>query len=459
MKITSDTLYTQWRSLTTLCPKRCDPRWIDLSITPIVEGEFLDAVMASQASAKGVCGYEFFLSEISELLEEMSALTIPKVGAGHLSMKYQAPKDKNGDAYFYDYFIVPKLSRVSSIHMAPDDGFSLLKRQGRFTLAAFGTDARQLLPSKLHKKITEDYFDEQYSVEDYENLPPLPDSALTIPRRGTAEQEWFDLLLLANYVYTKNSVQLLYMPVSGPAYDEVGLHDDIAQVSCVDSPRDRLPVYQKATLRERPDHGRKFHSPDVYVTANALIETGWETLIAPLRDRKHKGFSPEEFTDAVSDRELVNDRHIREHRNDAQFDQQEFMANNPLKSFIFSRGYPTVIRDANPAHPSRNDDDNKEYLYQWDVIQQDPVGNFMVSVYDKISNQFVSRSLPEWQTECLIDNVPLMPLQLIPDILSRGATVDDILYLSTMINQATPEEQAGQIVEKFFTEEAQLRLR
>ena len=108
VKLESDTLYMQWRNLTTCCPERCDLRWIDLTISPVSDLSLLSTIEAAQAKPTSYAkwGYDWFITDMSELLGQENAHIVPRIGSGHLALRYQNPVDLEGDPLFFDYFII-----------------------------------------------------------------------------------------------------------------------------------------------------------------------------------------------------------------------------------------------------------------------------------------------------------------------------------------------------------------
>ena len=82
-----------------------------------------------------------------------------------------------------------------------------------------------------------------------------------------------------------------------------------------------------------------------------------------------------------------------------------------------------------------------------------------MTVYDSITEEFVSRTLEEWKTECRIDRVPLLPTGKIPGLLLRGLTPDQILALSASIGDGAPDSQIEAVINKFVLEELEVRIR
>ena len=197
MKLDSDTLYQQWRNLTAACPERCDPRWIDKLITPISDPVFLAKIQKAQEIPLGYAdfGYDWFITDMEELREQDPYTIIPRVGAGHLTLKYQTPKDAGGQPYYFEYFIVPKTSRVSAAYVCADENFSPVKCSGRFIPSNYARSAVDFDLEHTAQRIAEEGDDFYKLQRDYETVPPMPDSALRRRRKNKAENEWVDLNL------------------------------------------------------------------------------------------------------------------------------------------------------------------------------------------------------------------------------------------------------------------------
>lgn len=459
MKITSDTLYAQWRNITTLCPERCDLRWIDLEVTPIASQAVLDAIEQAQARpGQAKYGYDFFLAQIGELADEQAISIVPRIGASHLPLRYQKVKDEKGKVYFYDYCIVPKLSRVSAVYMAPDNNFKTVRPKHRFTPRMFAHTKTKFDREALQYLIANEGEDYYQIEKEYDSDIPLPTEPPARQRRGTAEHQWMDLNLLAEYTFTKDSVQLLYLPMSGPA-TEAALHSAIAKVVMKDAFGNGMHGPKQIGQAVKAQAAQSLYSDDLLITANKLLSEDVDQLIRKLKPEKVKGIPTEDFTDAATGRNLANNPELARARREAKMDAEEAqMLNEGLAAFVFSNLHNTILRHPDPRHESREGDHNPGYLFGYEA-EFNPINGWVASVYDEFSDDFVAKTLPEWQTECLIAGQPLMPLKYIPDLFNRGLTSDNILYLSTLINENTPEEQAHLIIEAFFQEEAELRLR
>ena len=75
------------------------------------------------------------------------------------------------------------------------------------------------------------------------------------------------------------------------------------------------------------------------------------------------------------------------------------------------------------------------------------------------SEEFAAKTLEEWQADCVIDGVELLPVEYLPRLLNRGLSSDQILFLSTQIKEGTPEAQVNTLVDAFINEETEVRLR
>jgi len=457
MKITSDTLYAQWRNITTLCPNRCDLRWIDLNITPVVDPEILAAITEAQARpGQALYGYDFFLSQIGELIDEHAVATIPRIGAAYLPLKYQKVTDEAGQVDLYDYCIVPKLSRVSAIYAAPDVNFKVLKAKHRFSHRTLSNSKMKFNRRSLQYLIDNEGDDYQQLHREYNTAPPLPTQQPGRPRRASAEAVWLDLNLLAAYTFTKDSVQLLYMPMTGAAC-ESALHSAIGKSPTKDI-GGQVMQGPKQVGRSVKNKAQALYSEDLLITASTLLDGGVDNLIRALKPTKMKGIPAEDFTDLATGRGLTDNKDLKKARREAELDELESAVDEDLSAFVFSAHHPIILRNPDPRHASREGDHNPNFLFGYES-EFNPTVDWVASVYDEFSGDFVGKTLPEWQTECLIEGKPLMPLEYIPDLFNRGLTSDDVLYLSTLINDATPKEQVNLIIEEFLRTEAELRLR
>ena len=451
MKITSDTLYHQWRSITSLGPERCDPRWIDLNLCPISDPTLLAEVETCQAEPTHCdYGYAYFLAEMGELASESQHSSIPRINAGHLALKYQRFFAGEDSEYFYDYMIVPKVSRLSPLYVSPDYDFPVILAATRFT---------QTTVNKGNSSTNSKRYQTAYDEE----IPEVTDRPKRTRRGkgGTAEQEWIGLNLLANYRYTKETVQLLYMPTSGTLYSDALASDakilTAGQINAMAEPI-TTPKLTQQDLAAKHVGVERWHSDLLVITANDILAGSCDALLSGLKIKNRKGFSPEQYTDAVAGRDLTEDGAIAEIRADKKLEAEQAIEEGIVGKFIFSENFPTLMRHASPKSLSRQGDSNPDYLFGHGP-ELDPVNTPRITVFDVITEAFVSRTLEEWQTDCRLDDIALMPLHLIPDLLNRGLSADDILYLSTHINEATPNEQAQTMITEFINSEAQVNLR
>ena len=459
MKLESDTLYRQWRNLILLCPERCDPNWVDFEVAPMMPCSVKEEILASQSkqTAYADIGYGWFLRDMSGLLDTEKSYITPKIGAGFLSLKYQAVSGAT-----YAYFIVPKLSRVSAGYACPDENFAVIKRSGRFTLTGFSKTKASFNLYELGHELRNEG-EEYYKLQaEYETELPLPTEKPVQRRRNAAETEWIDINLLAAYQFNKDSVQLLYGPVTGPA-SKGCLRDPFVQSGM----RSRKPSNKKFSNKAdflsnfkntQDDNTVKKVSIQILVTATSLWSGQFEEDYKKLAELRVNSLSPEEYTDAVTGRDLISDEGITQAREQAEDANKDFLAHDPDETFIFSSGYARVMRASDPRDPGREKDFNRGLLFS-DLGYVDITKEWYVAVYDLASDKFIPKTLSEWRIDCVIDEVSLMPDKYIPELLNRGLTSDQILLLSLQISEATPEAQAKELIEKFISEEAELRLR
>jgi hypothetical protein len=459
MIIDSDTLYFQWRNLTSLCPERFDFRWLDLDVCPTSDAELIAAVALKQ-SEPTYCeyGYAYFLMEMGELIGESKKNSVPKLNAGHLAFKYQ--NFEPGIASNYDYVMVPKQSRLSPLYMAPDLNFRPLNYTGRFkpllkskgaSRERMGALQRSSIDSDSYLKSAETYNDE---------LVDLIDSPKLI-RYGSAEQEWVGLNLIANYRYTKETVQLLYLPTQGILYSD-GLSEDEDIIAEADK-RAAKPVKVRAKgltfkdVKGTKDGAQRWYSPLLTLTCNDMLAGTCDTQLAGLKAPSTLGISPEQYTDAVSTRN-TSDEDIAELRAEKAQEAEAEEQTASATKFIFSNSFATTIRDPQPNADSRKDDFNSDYLFDCGD-DLDPVTPIRITVFDSVERAFVSKTLDEWEVECMLDDIALMPISRIPNLMRKGFSAEDLLYLSTKINEDTPEEQAKMLEDEFIREEVELTLR
>ena len=140
MKIESKTLYRQWRGLMACSPERCDPAWVDLSVVRTSDNDLIDKISRFQKKPKGRArfGYEWFIEDMAELRAQSASEISPHSGGQFLALRYQHPVGDDLDPLFYDFQIVPKLSRCSGAY-AYVDGMTYLNAvaiAGGFTYRA-----------------------------------------------------------------------------------------------------------------------------------------------------------------------------------------------------------------------------------------------------------------------------------------------------------------------------------
>lgn len=459
MKLESDTLYRQWRNLILLCPERCDPNWVDFEVAPMMPCPVKEEILISQAkkTAYATIGYDWFLKDMGGLLNPEKSHITPKVGAGFLSLKYQAMPGST-----YDYFIVPKLSRVMAGYACPDENFAVIKRSGRFTLTGFSKTKASFNLYELGHEIRnegEEYYKLQ---EDFETEVPLPTEKPTQRRRNAAEAEWIDINLLASYRFNKESIQLLYGPVTGYA-TACCLRDPFVQSGMRSRKPPNKKFFNKPNLASRLKGARgeeavKKVSAQILVTATSLWSGQFEEDYKKLSVLQEGGLSPEEYTDTVTGRTLISDETLTKAREQEEDDNKDFLAQNPNETFIFSGEYKRVMRSSDPRDPGREKDFNRGWLFL-DTSYINIAKEWYVAVYDIASEAFIPKTLAEWRIDCIIDDISLLPDKYMPSLLNRGLTSDQILLLSLQISEATPEAQVKEIVEQFISEEVKVRLR
>lgn len=446
MKLESDTLYQQWRNLTSFCPERCDPRWIDLALTPIDDPQLLTRIQTVQHERQKYAkfGYAWFITEMAELVERDPYAVIPRIGASHMALKYQMPQTPEGGSYFFDYFIVPKISRLSSAYVCPDEGFSPVRRSGRFIPSNYARSAVDFNLEDLARRIAEEGEDWYRLQRDYETDIPLPDEAPRRRRRNQAENQWIDLNLLASYRFNKGSVQVLYAPSD--------LKLMRAQLPYVknywqDSEGRTYVKREYETKGKRvkklwdADGDHSFSEP-VMVTATVVLQGGPD--LSPLGELTDAEMPSEEFTDMVTDRKVVDDAKLDARKKIEAEDDQLDREFNPYRTFIFSKYAREVIGESDPFLAGRY----LNFIKTW-----------VVKVYDASVEGFVAKTLNAWQADCRIDRVPLVPIEKIPALLLRGLTPDQIIVLSSQLGEGVPEDQEKAIVDKFIREEIELRIR
>lgn len=457
MKLESDTLYMQWRNLTTCCPERCDPRWIDLTISPVSDLSLLSTIEAAQAKPTSYAkwGYDWFITDMSELLGQENAHIVPRIGAGHLALRYQNPVDLEGAPLFFDYFIVPKMSRVTVGYASPDIGFKILKKRGRFRLKSFAKNALNFDLGKLASKMAEEGEDYYRLSQEYDSEIPMPNSKINKQKHNAAESEWLDLNLLAAYQFTKESVQLIYMPID-PSIMVPTLKPETSFWTA--TPADKSFKMLRIKRTSRKLRIKRRYSAPVGIVAASVLSGEYLEQMKTLAIFKLNKMPAEEFTDTVTDRKLLDDPGLKEGLKEALEDSQRDADYNPYQTFIFSEFYSNVVRSSDPEDETRKTDPNREHLFHL-TTKQGFLTSWYVSIFDPISEQFLAKTLEEWQTECIIDEINLLPARYIPKLLLRGLTADQIIYLSAHIGEGTPDTQIETIVNEFLTEEQELRLR
>jgi hypothetical protein len=457
--IDSDTLYFQWRNLTSLCPERFDLRWLDLDVCPTSDADLIRAVALKQSEPTHCeYGYAYFLMEMGELIGEAKKTSVPKLNAGHLALKYQnfAPDV----AIDYDYVIVPKLSRISPLYMAPQDDFKPVNSTGRFkplpsslgsSRERMGALQRSSIDSETYLKSIETYDDELVDLIDNPKLT----------RQTSAEQEWVGLNLIANYRYTKDTVQLLYLPTRGTLYSDGLAEDDGIFVKAKKKKANTVKVRAKGIsfqdVKGTKDGAQRWYSALLVLTSNDMLAGACDTQLAELQHPSNLGLSPEQYTDAVSTRH-TSEEDIAELRAEKIQEAEAEEQSAAVTKFIFSNSFSTVVREAAPSADSRRGDFNTDYLFNCGD-DLDPVRPIRITVFDAVEKAFVSKTLDEWELECMLDDVALMPISRIPNLMQKGFSAEDLLHLSTKINADTPEAQAKILEDEFIREEVALTLR
>jgi len=460
MKLESDTLYRQWRNLTAACPERCDPRWIDLSLTFFSDEKLLAKIKSAQKepSVYSEFGYAWFIADMTELQEQDQYSIIPRIGAGHLTLRYQTTRDSDGEPFHFDYFIVPKISRLSAAYVCPDDNFSPVRRSGRFVPSNYARSAVDFDLELTAQRISEEGDDFYQLHRDYETSLPLPDETPRRRRKNHAENEWIDLNLIARYQFNKNSVQLLYMPADSPTYN--ACLSDIAKV-WQDSPyrpfsRRSSMARGKKIKKLREAEGERSYSDPLMVTATAVMEG--ELDLSSLTQLTTEELPSEEFTDMMTSRNVVDDTKLDDLKETEIADDDLDELFDPYHTFVFSKYFEERLRDSDPGHPNRARDPNRSTLF---VPGQSLnfANEWIVGIYDAIAEEFVPKTLEAWRSDCRVDRVPLMSIDRIPALLLRGLTPDQILALSVEIGEGAPESQIEAAIDKFLHEEIEVRLR
>jgi hypothetical protein len=460
VKLESDTLYRQWRNLTAACPDRCDPHWIDLSLTFITDSKLLAKVQRAQSEPSGYAefGYAWFIADMVALQEQDKYAIIPRIGASSLTLKYQTPRDAQGEPYYFDYFIVPKLSRLSAAYVCADENFSPVKRSGRFVPSNYARSAVDFDVERAARRISEEGDDFYQLNRDYETKLPLPDESPRRRRKNQAENEWVDLNLIARYQFNKGSVQLLYMPVSPPvARPGVSDLSNCWQDTTARPFTRRTSIARGKRIKKiRESEGERTYSDPLMITASVLMGGGLDLSV--LEKFTTVEMPDEEFTDMMTSRQVVDDAKLEELKETEIEDDDLDELFNPYHTFVFSKHFEERLRDSDPSHPNRAQDPNRATLF---VPGQNMnfAKEWLVIIYDPIAEEFLPKTLSEWRTECRIDRVPLLPLDKIPALLLRGLTPDQILALSAAIGDDAPEEQIEVAVDKFISEELEARLR
>jgi hypothetical protein len=461
MIIDSETLYFQWRNLTSMCPERFDLRWLDLDVCPTSDEDLIEAVTLKQSEPTHCeYGYAYFLMEMGELIGESKKISIPKLNAGYLALKYQ--NFATDVLMEYDYVIVPKLSRISPLYMSPDEGFTTINSTGRFKpLPKSKGVSRERMGALQRNSIDSDSDSYFKSIETYnDELVDLIDSP-KLTRHGSAEQEWIGLNLVANYRYTKDTVQLLYLPTEGILYSG-GLSEDEgiianARKKAAKPTRVRAKGLTGQDVKGTKDGAQRWYSQLLTLTSNDMLAGTCDAQLASLQAPRNLGLSPEQYTDAVSTRD-TSDEDIAELRDEKTQEAQAEEESATATKFIFSNSFSTVVRDAAPSSASRRDDFNTDYLFDCGD-DLDPVRPIRITVFDAVEKAFVSKTLEEWELECMLDDVALMPISRIPSLMRKGFSAEDLLHLSTKINADTPESQAKMLEDEFIREEVALTLR
>lgn len=450
-KITSKTLYRQWRNLTSLYPHRCDPNWIDFNVSNTLTPAMMEYIKKQQAEHYSDIprGYAWFIEDMHELLRTPEEVALPKVGAPFLSLKYQDVEAP------YDYCIVPLMSAVCGPYRSSSENNKVLASNGRFTVSSLWRSGA-IQKSGVSKKSRKNWQESDREDFKYDQEVPLPTEPPKHFRRiASAELEWIDLMMLANYQFNKHTVQLLYMPIESPYTDAWMFPFKIT----AGRERDYL---DDATLRETAVKKRsqsrleklasksgfeRLHSAPVTITANTLLSGQTDKEIEWLQKIDIKTIMPERVTDLVTGRRLFEDG--------VELDDDDDDVLDPYANFIFAPDIPLMLRDEDPNHESRKGDYNKGYLFledEWRSLAT----NWYVHMFDPVAGHMVNKTLDQWRIECELDGIPVMPMKWIPGLLERGLIVDNILYLSTMITENTPDDQVEKIVQEFIDEEARL---
>jgi hypothetical protein len=397
--------------------------------------------------------------EMGELIGESKKASVPKLNAGYLALKYQ--NFATDVAIDYDYVIVPKLSRISPLYMSPDANFTTVNYTGRFKpLSNRRGVSRERMGALQHGSIDSGtYFK---SMETYDDeLVDLIDNPKLV-RHGSAEQEWIGLNLIANYRYTKDTVQLLYLPTRGILYSE-SLAEDAEILANPRNKKKAKPSKARAKgltlqdVRSTKEGAQRWYSSLLVLTSNDILAGTCDTQLAGLQQPSNLGLSPEQYTDAVSARH-TSEEDIAELRAEKTEEAEAEEQSAAITKFIFSGSFDTVVRDAAPSAASRKGDFNTDYLFDCGD-DLDPVRPIRITVFDEVEKAFVSKTLEEWEVECMLDDIALMPISRIPDLMRRGFSAEDLLHLSTKINADTPEAQAKILEDEFIREEVELTLR
>lgn len=466
MKINSETLYRQWHNLTTICPGRCDPNWIDLGKTNISDEKLLADIESAQESAiSGVPkGYGWFIEDMASLLKEHPSEVVPRVGSSKLQLRYQAPMDNDGNALFFEYYIVPKVSRVCAPFACPGNNFSTVKRAGRFSLSSVASSRTSFDPEAVRHMMKENGPDYYLINREYLTEPPMP-TDLSRGSRGavsSAETEWMDLNLLANFQFNRDSVALLYLPVTGKCRDTTLTEKEVVvqRRSYYNQKLKYLPAEMIHASRIGTIKGAwdKRYSNTVKITAMSAMYGTSDIELAKIAEEFSELMSAEAFTDVVTERDMISDETISKATADYYEDQDQEEAYDPLSAFIFSVRREGMPRDPDPSHPSRKEDSNRGRLFG-PPVQGSLIEAWYVKVFDAASGEFIPKTVEEWMIDCLIDDVRVVNKDRVVSLLDRGLSIDNILYISSLVDEATPEKQFEEVVKEFIEEEHKLNLR
>ncbi|MGD2065604.1 MAG: hypothetical protein PVI43_00355 [Candidatus Bathyarchaeota archaeon] len=219
--------------------------------------------------------------------------------------------------------------------------------------------------------------------------------------------ERISLSMLTSFQFNADTIQLLYLPVRG-RFIHFGYHN--------------VTEYNGKNLGEEPkDEGivrieqtGTFMSEKVKITSNDLLKHGYNDAAIPELQR----FSEKVFIEKSSES-------IPE---DSEEDCTPFAPNTPLEMRSVS-------------------------LRQWGSL----ISEWILPVFDIFENSVVMKTLQQWHLECEIDNLAIMPIERADQLLYKGFTPEQILYLSPRVTDATTDEDFKTIYEEFIEEELSLR--